>query len=93
MSKITTCETCHLGNGISIYTTDFEVNNDYPFIAHISIDRVVTYGRRPIKDIPFCKRPTYKDWMSKEIIEYIENYALTENPTYNEGIPIFNKPI
>ena len=92
MSKITTCEFCHLGNGISVYTKDFEVNNDYPFIAHISVDRIVTYCKRESK-LPYKLRHTYKDFMSKEVISTIENYANNENPVYNSNIPIFNKTI
>ena len=88
-NKITTCEFCHLGNGISVYTKDFEVNNDYPFIAHISVNRVVTYNKRQSK-LPYKLRPNYKEWMSKEVIDSIENYAKNENPVYNTNIPIFN---
>lgn len=91
MCKITTCEFCHLGNGISIYIKDFEVENDYPFIAHISVDRVITYKKRP-SNIPYRLRPTYKELMSKEVISIIENYAATENPTYN-NINIFSEII
>lgn len=33
----------HLGNGITIWDSSREVNNDYPTVAHISYDRKVTY--------------------------------------------------
>ena len=88
-NKITTCEFCHLGNGISVYTKDFEVNNNYPFIAHISVNRIITYCKRP-GNRPYSLRPTYKEFMSKEVISKIEDYANNEDPVYNTDIPIFN---
>lgn len=89
MKKIFTCEFAYLGNGITVYTKDFEEQNDYPVIAHISTDRVITYFKRRLSNIPFQRRPTYKEFMSEEVISKIENYANTENPTCNDGTFIF----
>lgn len=91
--KIKTCEFCHLGNGISIYTKDFEVNNDYPFIAHIDIDRNITYCKIPDSNKSYSLRDNYKSVMSKKVIEEIEQYAKTQNPTNSNGYNIFKTVI
>lgn len=68
---------CHLGNGISVCDKNREVNNDYVNVAHISVDRVVSYRKRKL---------------SPEAKEEIERYAREENPQISatQNQPVFN---
>lgn len=58
----------HLGNGITIYRKDIEVNGDHPIVAHISADREITF---------------YKDcdkYIGEKLKNYIRDYARSANP-------------
>ena len=36
----------HLGNGITVYRKDMEIDNDYLIVAHISNNRVIDFKYR-----------------------------------------------
>ena len=52
-----------LGNGITVWDSSRNVNNDYPTVAHISYDRTVKYYGQ----------------VSPEVKDKIENFAKYEN--------------
>lgn len=60
----------HLGNGITVYSTDIldESTNDYPTLAHIDRERVISYRQIGISKL------------SKADKKEIEHFAATANP-------------
>ena len=66
-----------LGNGITVYDRTREENGDYICVAHISIDRVVSYR---------------KHRLSAEQREAIESFAKNQDPDSDasRGVKVFN---
>lgn len=75
--SLDTIKFAHFGNGISVYTTQYEYRNDYLTIAFIDKNRKVSYPIRR-KGNAFEERNI--DTINSVAKQLIEKYAITENP-------------
>lgn len=71
-----------LGNGITVYTPDLEINRDYPIVAHISPYREISWYATRILPDRIHNWPEYVSFyrnIPTRVIDEIINFAITND--------------